>query len=130
MSLSESFERNDNAAKDHRQLAREFLRLSREFLAEGNLHQASEKGWGAASPMAKAVAEAKGWEYSRHSHFNNAINEARRLTGNERLPGLRGVANDLHTYFYERKINLDAEAIEVDLQNVEELLDILEPLSE
>ena len=80
--------------------------------------------------MAKAVAEAKGLEYRRHSHFNHVINEARRLTNNEKLPGLRGVANDLHSYFYERKRNLDGDVIAVDLSNIEELLDILEPLTE
>ena len=121
---------HDNAVEDHRQLAHEFLELSREFLIAGNLHQASEKAWGAASHMAKAVAEAKGLEYRRHSQFNHVINEVRRLTNNERLPGLRGVANDLHSYFYERKRNLDQDVIALDLSNIEELLVILEPLTE
>ena len=40
--------------------AREFLAKSRVFLTAGDLHQASEKGWGAAAHMTKAVALAQG----------------------------------------------------------------------
>ena len=36
-----------SAATEHLELARDFLARSKEYLAEGDLHQASEKGWGA-----------------------------------------------------------------------------------
>ena len=55
---------------DYAGQAREFLANSLEFLAAGNLHQASEKGWGAAAHMAKAVAVAQGWEYETHADFS------------------------------------------------------------
>ena len=35
------------AIADHKAQAREFLARSREYLPAGDLHQASEKGWGA-----------------------------------------------------------------------------------
>ena len=44
---------------DYRQQSREFLTKGRTYLADGDLHQAAEKGWGAAAWMAKAVAEAQ-----------------------------------------------------------------------
>ena len=50
--------------------AREFLTRAHNYLAEGDLHQASEKGWGAAAHIAKAVAAARGWEYERHDDFH------------------------------------------------------------
>ena len=59
-----------DAVGDYRQQARYFLSKSREYLAEGDLHQASEKGWGAAAWMVKAVAETHGWEYGRHEQFS------------------------------------------------------------
>ena len=118
-----------NAIADYRQQARDFLVKSREYLADDDLHQASEKGWGAAAWMAKAVAEAQGWEYRRHEQFNVVLNNARALTGDERLPGLRGIANDLHGNFYTRKRFLDSESIRMDLDRITELLDILEPLT-
>ena len=61
---------------DYENQAREFLSNSRDFLAAGNLHQASEKGWGAAAHMAKAVAVAQGWEYETHSDFSEVMNQA------------------------------------------------------
>ena len=130
MTQMEPYDQEGYDIADYREQAREFLSQSRIYLAEGKLHQASEKGWGAAAHMAKAVALARGWQYTKHNHFNHVLNESRRLTQNDKLPGLRGVANDLHGYYYERKRHLEAEAIGVDLDNIAELLDILEPLTE
>ena len=115
---------------DYRRQAREFLLKSRQYLAEDDLHQASEKGWGAAAWMAKAAAEAQGWQYKKHDQFNLVLNNARLLTGDERLPGLRGIANDLHNNFYKRRLLLNADAIAVDLDHIATLLEILEPLTE
>ena len=118
------------ATADYRQQARQFLTKSRVYLADDDLHQASEKGWAAAAWMAKAVATAQGWEYEKHEHFNVVLNNARLLTCNVRLPGLRGIANDLYGNLYRRRRFLDAEDISVGLDQVAELLDLLEPLTE
>ena len=115
---------------DYRRQAREFLLKSRQYLAEDDLHQASEKGWGAAAWMAKAAAEAQGWQYKKHDQFSTVMNSARLLTGDGRLPGLRSIANELHSNFYKRRLLLNADAIAVDLDHVSTLLDILEPLTE
>ena len=42
--------------RKHAAQSREFLYKGREYLAAGDVHQASEKGRGAAAHMAKAVA--------------------------------------------------------------------------
>ena len=39
--------------------SREFIRRAQQYLAVEDLHQASEKGWGAAAEMVKAVAESE-----------------------------------------------------------------------
>ena len=57
--------------------SRDFLSKARGYLADGDLHQAPEKGWGAAAHMAKAVALAQGWPYERHSQFHQVMNRAR-----------------------------------------------------
>lgn len=126
----EPFETDDEAVADYRQQARVFLTKSHQYLAEDDLHQASEKGWGAAAWMAKAVADAQGWEYERHAQFNVVLNNARRLTGDARLLGMAGIANDLHGNFYTRKRFLDAESVSLSLDQIAILLDILEPLTE
>jgi uncharacterized protein (UPF0332 family) len=112
-------------ATDYASQAREFLAKSREYLAVDDLHQASEKGWGAASHMLKAVAVMEGMEYRSHSDFNRLLNELALKLGNDQFRNLRGAANVLHINFYERKRNLNAEIIRRDLDNVAELVELL-----
>ena len=114
---------------DYEAQAREFLAKSREYLAQGDPHQASEKGWGAAAHMAKAVALAQGWKYDNHPDFSEVMYKARQLSGNSGLNGLRAIANDLHGNYYKRKRHLDSDSIQEDLDRVAELLDILQPLT-
>ena len=126
----EPFNEPAAAIADYRQQAREFLTKSRQYLADDDLHQASEKGWGAAAWMAKAVAEAQGWQYKRHEEFADIVNRALRLSGDTRLRQLRAEANELHGYFYTRKRFLDPDDIAEGLDRMVVLLDILEPLTE
>ena len=69
------------AVADFEVQAREFLRKGRDYLVAGDLHQASEKGWGPAAHMAKAVAVAQGWEYETHADFSSVLNRATQMTG-------------------------------------------------
>ena len=113
----------------YRRQARQFLERSREYVASGDLHQATEKGWGAAAHMAKAVAAAHGWRYENHSDFPHVLHLVWQMTGNVRVRELRGAPNDLHGYFYERDEFLSENAISADVESVAELLDVLEPLT-
>ncbi|MXZ45661.1 MAG: HEPN domain-containing protein [Chloroflexi bacterium] len=114
---------------DHAEQAREFLTRCREYLAAGDLHQASEKGWGAAAHMAKAVAAAQGWEYATHADFSVVLNQAWEVTRNDRIRDLRGIANELHGNYYRRKRHLNANVIGRDIESVAELVEILAPLT-
>ena len=114
---------------DYASQAREFLANSREFLAAGSLHQASEKGWGAAAHMAKAVAVAQGWQYETHSDFSEVMYQASQLANSPRIRQIRGIANELHHNYYRRKRHLNADAIREDLEEVAELLELLHPLT-
>ena len=118
-----------DAVSDYEAQAREFLAKGREYLAVNDLHQASEKGWGAAAHMAKAVAVAQGWQYDRHAEFSWIINQAILKTGNDRLRELRGIPNDLHGNYYVRKRFLDAGIIQRDIESIAELLELLAPLT-
>ena len=118
-----------DAVNDYEAQAREFLAKGREYLAAGDLHQASEKGWGAAAHMAKAVAVAQGWQYERHSEFSWVINQAFLKTGNDRLRELRGIPNDLHGNYYVRKRFLDTDVIAQDIESIAELVELLAPLT-
>ena len=126
----EPFEEDIGAVADYRRQSRIFLGKAWEYLAEGDLHQASEKGWGAAAWMAKAVAEAQGWSYTKHDEFFTVMYRAEGLSGDVRLPGLWHVANTLHGFFYTRKLLLSPTSIGQGLGQIETVLDILQPLTE
>ena len=126
----EPYEQDGNAAVDYRRQSRLFLARAREYLAVDDLHQAAEKGWGAAAWMAKAVAEAQGWHYGKHDEFFTVMYRAENLSDDPRLSGLWHVANTLHGFFYTRKMFLRTDAISQGLDQIETVLDILEPLTE
>ena len=112
---------------DHVELAKSFLERSKSYLAQGDLHQASEKGWGAASHIVKAVAAANGWEYERHDDFDSVVTNARQRY---RQPGLRQYGNSahsLHRNYYKRSVLLSAGSIQEDIEDVERLVNILQP---
>ena len=122
-------DQNSNQAAMHAAQAHEFLDQAGQALAGGDFRQASEMGWGAAAHMAKAVALAQGWEYERPSSFHRVMNQAHRLSGNDRLPLLHGRAEILQVNLYELTEDLDPETIGEDLERMAELLDVLEPLT-
>ena len=117
------------AVADYRQEARAFLVKAREYLAAGDLHQASEKGWGAAAWMAKAVAEVYGWQYREHQQFGHVLNRASEMSGKDRIFELKSIAYGLHSNYYTRKRFLSGRAIAHDLDRMAELLEALEPLT-
>ena len=95
-------------------------------LAAGDLQQASEKGWGAAAQMLKAIAEQRSWEHGKHRHLSRAASRLRTETGDRDVYRFFSVANDLHGNFYENEMS--AEDIAESLDDVQALLDRLETL--
>lgn len=116
-----------DAVTDHVQLARQFLQRSKSYLAQGDLHQASEKGWGAAAHIIKAVAAANGWEYEHHDHFSSVVMNARQRYRQPRLREMSRAAEALHVNYYKRTEFLNADLIREDVNDVENMLDVLEP---
>lgn len=130
MSPMQPYDEFIETIEDYRIQSREFLAKSRTCLADDDLHQASEKGWGAAAWMAKAVATAREWQYDKHEHFGEVLYQAGKLTGDDRIRVIREIANGLHGNFYQRKRFLHADLIATSLDEVATLLDLLEPLTE
>ncbi len=86
-------------AEFHRNLAERFLREAEELLAKGDYVQASEKAWGAAAQIVKAVAAKKGKELKSHGDLWRFVSE---IAGEDReLRRLWSRANSLHQNFYE-----------------------------
>ena len=106
---------------------RGLLAQGRRELAEGDTRQASEKGWGAAAQMVKAVAERRGWAHQSHAALYRVVRRLVNETGDEDIRRWFQIANALHTNFYENWD--DAENVAGGLDDVERLLDKLEPLA-
>ena len=113
---------------DHVQLARDFLERSKFYLAQGNLHQASEKGWGAAAHIVKAVAAANNWDYEYHDQFESVVVNARQRYRQPGLLEMSRAAEALHRNYYKRTPLLNAEIIRGDVEQVERMVNTLQPL--
>ena len=112
--------------QQYQQASAHFLAQARRELADGDLPQASEKGWGATVQILKAVAELRGWEHSRHRHHLVAVSRLRAETGDGDIRRLFRAASDLHENFYENTMQ-DFEVAD-SLDEVAALLDKLLPL--
>ena len=106
---------------------REFIARARTYLAEDDLLQASEKGWGAAAQMVKAAAESRGWRHRSHRDLHVAINQLAEETGDAEIGDLFDAANQLHTNFYEGW--LPRETVERNLSRVITLVEKLDGLT-
>ena len=106
---------------------RDFLAKAHVYLAEGDLLQASEKGWGAAAQIVKGIAEARGWPHNGHHHLWRVVNRLVEETGDRAIRTTFTVASALHTNFYEGW--LPRETVEDHLDQVAGLLSKLEALS-
>lgn len=111
----------------HIETASEFLTRAHTYLADDDLLQASEKGWGAAARVVKAVAEARGWDHNGHRQLHQTVDRLVAETGESELRSLFSQANTLHATFYDGF--LSAEAISAYLEEVERFVERLRPLA-
>ena len=85
----------------YREQSNTYLAQAYEELAKEDFRQASEKGWGAASQMVKAVAEERGLRHGRHNHLLQVVHRMAEETKDHEFERLFGRARDLHANFYE-----------------------------
>ena len=84
-------------AEFHRSLAEKFLREAEDLLARGDYLQVSEKAWGAAAQIVKAVAAKAGKELRSHGDLWRFVSE---IAGEDReLRRLWRTTNSLHQNF-------------------------------
>ncbi len=82
-------------------ISREYLESAQEAIGQGDYRQASEKLWGSAAVMVKAVAERRGWEHGGHALLFQAVRRLSDETGDPELSLLFRLAGQLHMNFYE-----------------------------
>ena len=114
-------------AQIYRRACQELLVQGLAELAQGDPRQASEKGWGTAAQMVKAVAEGRNWEHKSHAALHNIVSRLADETDDNDLRRLFHVANSLYTNFYENWCT--DEDVRVGLEDIQRFLDKLEPLA-
>ena len=107
----------------HTDTAADFLIKGRAHLAEGDLLQASEKGWGAAAQMVKAVAETRGWRHSTHGDLYRAVALVAEELSDSRVQILFRSASALHQNFYEG--DMPKTGVSTGLDDAQEITDLL-----
>ena len=89
--------------RTYQERSQAFLTKAREELAAGDLEQASEKGWGAAAMMVKAVAEAREAPHNAHYLLNRMVDDLAYEDNDQSLRRFYAVASELHVNFYENR---------------------------
>ena len=98
----------------------ELIGKAQVYLRDGDLRQASEKGWGAAAQIAKAVAENwrdSGVTHGRHQDLRALVAGLATAEQEPDLDMLFHSAQDLHENFYEN--NLPQYIVDLDLRQVD-----------
>ena len=107
----------------HLNLSEQYLRSAAELIAEADYVQASEKLWGAASQLVKAVAAKRIVDLRSHGDLNRFVAELRSETNEPEIQRLWQIATSRHQNFYEAW--LPAETVKesvADIQRFQELL--------
>ena len=106
----------------------ELVGKARDYLQEGDLRQASEKGWGAAAQIVKAVAENwKEYDVSHGRHQDLRALVAGLSTANQEpdLFLMFAAAQDLHENFYEN--NVPTYIVNLNLEQTAGFIDRIVP---
>ena len=112
----------------YRAASRELMAQAANELANGDSRQASEKAWGAAAQMVKAIAQDRGWRHDNHFLLYQAVDSLTQETGDRQIISLFHVAGNLETNSYENW--QPSESVASGIRAVTRLLEKLEPLLE
>ena len=110
-------------AQKHTRIARRFIDAADHYLVDGDVIQASEKLWGAASHAVKVFCIRQRWRHGKYSHLRAAMRLMVRETGDDSwIDGFK-VAYENHLNFYSD--DMRAEDVGGDRLIVRELIDRL-----
>ena len=102
------------------------LREAKEELAAADVRQASEKDWGAAAQIVKAIAARRDWEHQGHRELFQLVGRLREESGAPDIRRLFRVSSSLPVNFYEDWQS--GESVAEALDDVERFVNKLDPL--
>ena len=117
--------RRDARIRKHLNQAKDYWSKWPAHLADGDLCQAGEKGWGTVAQMTKAVATLRSWYHYDHVAIQEAITAliTEMPQQGETIDAGLSAAERLHGNFYE--VYMTRERAEIALDQVRPLLEIL-----
>jgi uncharacterized protein (UPF0332 family) len=115
-------------AELHLKLCEKYAREAEGFLARKDYTQASERAWGAASQMIKALASREGKELRSHASLWEYMDKLAEKLEDIELRHLWGRANNLHQNFYENW--MPPREVELSVNDVKTLIEKLRNLQE
>ena len=86
--------------QEHAQIALDYLEKADQYFAEGDLLQASEKLWGAASHALLSVAKERGWRDASHRALTEAAEFLAAEADNQLIASNFSAARLYHRNFY------------------------------
>ena len=110
----------ESKAEVHLTLSDKYMKEAEEYLNKGDYVQASEKAWGAASQMVKAVAAKKGKDLKSHSELHSFVLTLKNEVKDPELRRLWQAATSLHQNFYENW--LPADFVRESIEDVKEFI--------
>ena len=117
--------RRDARIRKHLAQAKDYWRQAPLELAQGDVCQAGEKGWGTAAQLTKAVASLRGWHHYDHVAIQEVITALMQEMPQqqEAIDAGLSAAERLHGNFYE--VYMTPERAAIALGQVRPLLEIL-----
>ena len=91
----------ETKAEIHLKLSEKYLRDAEKFLIKKDFIQASEKAWGAAAQIVKALAAKEGKELRSHGELHRYVAELSKEKDDKEIMKFWFSATSLHQNFYE-----------------------------
>ena len=122
------WQRLSDKTQEYVQAGYELMGKAGDYFSEGDLRQASEKGWGAAAQLTKAVAENwrnAGVTHGRHQDLRTLVHGLSTAAPRQGLLDGFRAAESLHENFYEN--NDSASRVDDDLQRARGFVNAMLP---
>ncbi|MGB9759804.1 MAG: PaREP1 family protein [Thermoproteota archaeon] len=116
----------DTKTELHLKLCEKYLKETDDFLAKKDYVQASEKAWGAAAQVVKAVAAKRGLEIKSHKELHAFVAKLKEESGDSEIRSFWQSAGMLHQNFYENW--LPPEMVEENINDIKKLVEKLRKL--
>jgi HEPN domain-containing protein len=116
----------DELVEIHLKLSEKYMREAEDLLAKGDYAQASEKAWGAAAQIVKALAAREGKEIRSHRELNEEVSRISKGTGDDEIRALWQSAAALHQNSYENW--LPPDMVEGNIRDVKKFVEKMRKL--